>query len=73
MEAQSNIRKVNEARQSEGVEEKINKEENEPQLMGEAKTAMANMFDLNADLADNLTLEEKADLLNDDQRCIFDR
>ena len=40
LKAQSNIKKINEARQSDGIEEKGNKEDDDPQLLGEAKTAM---------------------------------
>ena len=55
------------------MEAKINKEENEPQLSGEAKMALTDIFDLNADSADTLILEERVNLLNDDQRRIFDK
>ena len=37
LEAQSHIKSINDARQAEGEEEKINKEEDEPQLMGELR------------------------------------
>ena len=35
--AQSNIRQINEARQAEGQEEKVSKDDDDPQLIGEAK------------------------------------
>ena len=38
--AQSNIRQINEARQAEGPEKKVSKDDDDPQLIGEAKTAM---------------------------------
>ena len=72
LEAQSHIKNINDARQAEGDEEKINKEEDEPQLMGEAKTAMEDMFDMNANVHNDLTLDERVDMLNADQRRIFD-
>ena len=46
LEVQSNIKKINEARHANGKEEKVNKDD-DPQLMGEAKTAMNDMFDMN--------------------------
>ena len=39
LEAQSNIKQINEARFASGPEERVNKND-DPQLMGEAKTAM---------------------------------
>ena len=46
LEAQSNIKKINEARHADGEEEKISKEDNDPQLMGEARTAMDDVADI---------------------------
>ena len=40
LEAQSNSKKINQARHAKGKEEKVNKEDDDPQLMGEAKTAV---------------------------------
>ena len=73
LEAQSHIKNINDARQAEGEEEKINKEEDKPQLMGEAKTAMEDMFDMNANVQNDLTLAERVDMLNADQKHIFDK
>ena len=56
LKAQSNIKKINEARQADGVEEKVNKEDDDPQLMGEAKTAMKEVVEMNN--SDTLTLED---------------
>ncbi len=44
LEAQSNI---NEARHADGQEEKVSKPDNDPHLMGEAKTAMDDVLDRN--------------------------
>ena len=57
LKAQSNIKKINEARQADGVEEKVNKEDDDPQLMGEAKTAMKEVVEMNN--SDTLTLEDR--------------
>ena len=47
LEAQSNIKQINEARLASGPEERVNKNDDDPQLMGEAKTAMNDVFDMN--------------------------
>ena len=71
LKAQSNIKNINEARQSDGVEEKVNKEDDDPQLIGEAKTAMKEVVEMNN--SDTLTLEDRITMLNDDQRRIFNQ
>ena len=45
--AQSNVRHINKARQAEGPEEKVSKDDDDPQLIGEAKTAMNDVLDIN--------------------------
>ena len=70
LKAQSNIKKINEARQADGVEEKVNKEDDDPQLMGETKKAIKEVVEMNN--SDTLTLEDRITMLNDDQRRIFD-
>ena len=72
LEAQSNIKKINEARLANGKEEKVSKEDEYPQLMGEAKTAMNDMFDMNVNSCEELSLEDRVAMLNADQRHIFD-
>ena len=71
LEVQSNIKKINEARHANGKEEKVNKDD-DPQLMGEAKTAMNDMFDMNVNSGDKLSLDDRVAMLNADQRHIFD-
>ena len=58
LEAQSNIKKINEARHADG-EEKISKEDDKPQLMGEAKTAMNDVIDMNVKSSSDLSLESR--------------
>ena len=70
LEAQSNI-KINEARLANG-KERVSKEDDDPKLMGEAKTAMNDMFDMNVNSYDELSLEDRVAMLNADQRRIFD-
>ena len=45
--AASNVKSINEARQA-NMEEKEAKEDNEPQLLGEARTAMSEVLDMKA-------------------------
>ena len=61
------------SRQADGIEEKANKEDDDPQLLGEAKTAVKEVVEINANNSDTLTLEDRITMLNDDQRCIFDK
>ena len=72
LEAQSNIRKINDARQQVGKEEKLNKEDDEPQLFGEAKAAMEELFEMGKISKDDLTLNERVAMLNSDQRRVFE-
>jgi hypothetical protein len=53
-------------------EEKEPEENNEPQLLGEARTAMTEALDINISSSDQLTLEERVSMLNLDQRRVFD-
>ena len=41
--------------------------------MGEAKTAMKEVVEINANNSDTLTLEDRITMLNNDQRHIFDK
>ena len=52
---------------------RVNKEDNDLQLVGEAKSAMHDMTDMIVNhSSDQLGLEERVTMLNADQRCIFD-
>ena len=57
------MKEIIEARRAEAKEEKVNKEDNEPQLMDEANLAMNDLMDLNANNADDtsnqLSLDER--------------
>ena len=69
--ARSNVLKINDARQNEGEEEKV-EEDDDPQLIGEAKTAMTDVLTMNINSSDKLSVEERVAMLNDDQRRVFD-
>ena len=69
LDAQLKITKINKARQADGEEKQVHNEDNDPQLIGEAKTAMHDMLDITVNhSSDQLGTEE----LNADQRCICD-
>ena len=71
--AQSNVKIINEVRQAEAQEEKIRREDEDPQLIGEAKTAMTDVLDMNTISSDKISLEDRVAMLNDDQRRIFEK
>ena len=69
--AASKVKSINEAWQA-NMEEKEAKEDNEPQLLGEARTAMSEVIDMKASTPGQLTLNERVSMLNQDQRRVFD-
>ena len=64
LQAQANIKQINDARQAEGEEQKISKQEDDPQLMGEAKMAMTELFEMNARPPNTLSLEQREAMLS---------
>ena len=69
--AASNVKSINEARLA-NMEEKEAEEDNEPQLLGEARSAMSEVLDMKASTPGQLTLDERVAMLNQDQRRVFD-
>ena len=69
--AASNVKSINEARQA-NMEEKEAEEDREPQLLGEARTAMSEVLDMNTSTAGQLSLDERVSMLNQDQKRVFD-
>ena len=60
LEAQSTVKDINEARQADGEEQRVSKEDNDPQLIGEAKSAMHDMLDImDSHSSDKPSLEER--------------
>lgn len=49
LEAQSNLKKINDARQAQGEEERLSREDDNPQLMGEARSAMHELLNMNSE------------------------
>ena len=72
LQAQSKVQHINEARQ---LEQKVTSVENdmdqEPQIIGEAKSAMKDIQDLQNDYVDVNTLEKHIAMLNVDQKHVF--
>ena len=72
LEAQSTVKDINEARQADGAEQQVSKDDNDPQLIGEAKSAMHDMLDImDSHSSDKPSLE--VSMLNADQKRIYDR
>ena len=71
LQAGVNIKQINNAWQADG-EEHISKQQ-DLQHLGEAKTAVKELFHMNANPADTLSLKQRVAILNADQRCIFDK
>ena len=69
--AASNVKGINEARLAD-MEEKEAEEDKEPQLLGEARTAMSEVLDMKASTPGQLTLDEGVGILNLDKRRVFD-
>ena len=69
--AASNMKSLNEARLA-NMEEKEAEEDHEPQLLGEARSAMSEVLDKKASTPGQLTLDERVSMLNQDQRRVFD-
>ena len=71
---QATVKKIDEAREAD-VEDKQPEyeEDDDPQVEGEAKAAMQDVVDVHDNAADTITLEERVDMLNADQRRVFEK
>ena len=69
--AAANVKSINDAPQT-YPDEKESEEDNEPQLLGEARTAMSEVVDMKASIPGQMTLDERVSMLNPDQRRVFD-
>ena len=74
LKAREALKKINDAREANNDNEGTNKEDHdEPELLGQAKSAMLDALHMNAKKPDKLTLQERVMMLNSDQRRIFER
>uniref|UniRef100_A0A1X7V4W2 ATP-dependent DNA helicase n=1 Tax=Amphimedon queenslandica TaxID=400682 RepID=A0A1X7V4W2_AMPQE len=74
LEAAHNWKKIVDARNKASLTEELpdNKEDDEPQLLGEIMEAVADIADMHINIP-NLTLEQRVAMLNVDQKRIFDK
>ena len=71
---QATLKKVYEAREADvEADQPENEEDDDPQVEGEAKAAMQDVVHMNVNTADTITLEEWVDMLNADQRHVFEK
>ena len=71
--AKVSVTAINKARNADGVEEKIDTaDDDQPQLLGEAKCAMKDVADMAVKQTSTQSLEERMAMLNVDQRRVFD-
>ena len=74
LKAQENLKVITDARNLSAPEEHShNESDDEPQLMGEAKAAMQDVQDMNDSSDDDITLDERVQMLNVDQKRIYEK
>ena len=71
---QATVKKIYEVREADVEDEQPQYEEDDdPQVEGEAKAAMQHVVDMHDNTADTITLEGWVDMLNADQRRVFEK
>ena len=73
LKAREALKKINDAREAANNEGTNKEDRDEPELLGQAKSAMLDALHMNAKKPDKLTLQERVMMLNSDQRRIFER
>ena len=76
IEAQTSIREINEAREQDGISsdnEDKEEEDDEPHLQGDPKADLNDASSLVTPPPDKLDLQTRTDMLNADQRRIFEQ
>ena len=74
LKAQENLKAITDARKLSVPEEHgDNESDDEPQLMGEALAAMQDVQDMNDSSYDDITLDERVQILNMDQKRIYEK
>ena len=71
LKAQENLKAITDARKLSVPEE--HESDDEPQLVGEAKAAMQDVQDMNDSSDNDITLDERVQILNMDQKRIYDK
>ena len=77
LQAQSKMKEIDEARKKEDGEEVPDEDKREEEegvkLIGEAEAAMQDVHDMEDNALDSLDLDQRVDMLNADQRRVFDK
>ena len=74
LKAQENLKAITDARKLSAPEEHSdNESDDEPQLVGEAKAAMQDVQDMSDSSDDDITLDERVQMLNMDQKRIYEK
>ena len=76
LKAKTNLKAIKKARQADALEEPVVQNNDDPELPGElpgeAKLAMKDMCEMNANVGNDLSLDERVRMLNADQKRVFD-
>ena len=73
LKVQAKLKAISDARKSDAADEEASKElDDHPQLLGEAKSAMQDVHDMNDNKTNDLTFDDRVEMLNLDQRRIFE-
>ena len=73
LKAQAKLKAISDARKSDAADEETSKElDDHPQLLGEAKSAMQDVHGMNDNKTNDLTFDDRVEMLNLDQRRIFE-
>jgi len=75
LKAQTKVKSINDARQEEIISEKDENliDDNGVKLVGEAESAMHDVHDMELNNPDTISLQDRIDMLNEDQRKVFNQ
>ena len=72
LKAQAKLKAISDARKSDAADEETSKElDDHPQLLGEAKSAMQDVHGMNENKTNDLTFDDRVEMLNLDETRIF--
>ena len=72
LKAKTSLKAIKKAWQSDALEEPVVQKDDDPELHGEDKLAMNDMCKMNANVGNDLSLDERVRMLNADQKRVFD-